>query len=829
MKRSFKFFSLLLVAALLLMACQLSGIIPTATGAPQPAANQPVPAADEPYEITGSMDYTNAFINTIFEEHAVALVDMYAFIGRDEGWEIPIASQTLGYMNMDEEALHAEYILQLPARPTGQFVDVDNNGQSDAGVQVFAVCYWPNVYGGPYSEGDDRSRGWPGSFSSVKTDPEREDEVNGGKLIVWAGDGDQSFPTGYGADNELFTADDPVAPIPAGYTIVDLDETPFAFSKEAAPDITLYEPSDFAVKDYSALTYTEAFDQLVAFLRINYAFNGIPGKQPDWDALVAGIRPRIEQAQQSSSVEAYYLALRDFTWAFKDGHVGMGGSEIQQALFTEAVSGGYGFSIRELDDGSFVVIFVLEDGPAAQAGMEVGAVVTEFDGKPIAAALAAVVPWALPQSTEWQVRYQQARYLLRAQPGAEAAVTFANPGAEPQTVTLAAVAERDSFARTSIYYNEPTYLLPVEFRILDSGVGYVALYSNMDDIYLTIRLFERALQAFEQAEVTGVIIDMRYNGGGTPIGLAGFLHDQEIPLGQSFYYSEATGKFEPEGLADKILPNQSQYRFDKIAVLVGPACSSACEEEAYGFSQVPGAQVVGMFPTSSMFGEVGRGQFTMPEGFAMQFPTGRFLLPDGSLFLEGTGVQPTLKVPITLENVTSEDDVVLQLGERVILQPLGAGITPAAPPRLMTPDETEAALSSAKFLDEKAREEYTSEDMLRMDTTFAYTIALAKSAPLIWAWGWCAKDQATLDDNLGKMEVVYTLNGQEIAPESFLKLDYDASDGQRCTAYLLGLTDWQGGENHAIATITITAPLNDGKYDFLPGYQIFDYAVYVKP
>ena len=65
--------------------------------------------------------------------------------------------------------------------------------------------------------------------------------------------------------------------------------------------------------------------------------------------------------------------------------------------------------------------------------------------------------------------------------------------------------------------------------------------------------------------------------------------------------------------------------------------------------------------------------------------------------------------------------------------------------------------------------------------------------------------------------------------DNFLKLDYDSSDGQKCRAYLLGLTDWQGGENHAITTATITAALNDGKYDFLPGYQIFDYAVYVKP
>ena len=137
--------------------------------------------------------------------------------------------------------------------------------------------------------------------------------------------------------------------------------------------------------------------------------------------------------------------------------------------------------------------------------------------------------------------------------------------------------------------------------------------------------------------------------------------------------------------------------------------------------------------------------------------------------------------------------------------------------------------SSTKLLDEKAREQYSAEDLLKMDTTFPYTITLTQSTPLIWAWGWCAKDQATLDDNMGKMSATFTLNGQELAMDRFLKMDYDSSDRQKCRAYLLGLMDWQGGANHAITTATITTPLNDGKVDFLPGYQIFDYAVYVKP
>ncbi len=824
MKKSNAILCLFVALSMLLAACS-----PKTEPTPTPIPSVVVEPDNEPYQITGTMDFTNAFIAMIFEEHAVALVDMYGFVIRDEEWEIPVASQTLGFMSMDEETLQAEYVLQLPAKPTGIYADVDNNDHADTGVQIFAVAYWPNVYGGPYSEGDDRSRGWTGGFASVSSDPERDDEINGGIMVVWSPDTNQSFPTGYGDDNMLFTADDPVAPILAGWNIVDLDQSPFAFTKEPIPEITLTEPADYAVKDYSADTYTAAFDKLIEFLRINYAFNGFEGKQPDYDALVAELRPRVEQAEAAQDPEAYYLALRDLTWAYMDGHVGMDGGDYWYDLFIAATEGGYGFAIRELDDGSFVVIYLTPGGPAEKAGIQVGAVVTGWNALPIAEAVDAVVPWALPQSTEWLVRYQQSRYLLRAIPGDQADVTFVNPGSQPQTVNLTAIAERDSFSRTSVYFNAPTNLLPVEFKLLDSGVGYVAIYSEADDIQLTIKLFERALQAFESLEVPGIIIDMRFNGGGTPLGLAGFLTDNEIPLGQSYYYNENTQQFEPEGQLDKIIPNGNQYRFDKLVILVGPACASACEEEAYGFSKVPGAQVVGMFPSSSMFGEVSRGQFIMPEGFSMQFPTGRYLLPDGSLFLEGTGVQPTLWVPKTFETVSSIEDVVLQFGERAVLLPLGAGITPAKQPTIVSTSDTEAALSSAKQFEEKAREEYESNAFLAVPAEFTYTIALSKSETLLWAWGWCAKNDTVLADNLAKMDVKFTLNGQDVPLDQFLKMDYASQDGQSCTAYLAAVKDWAAGQHQAITTLTFKAPLNDGVYDFPAGQQVMEYNIYVKP
>jgi C-terminal processing protease CtpA/Prc len=820
------------------IACQFSlPGLSTATPAPAPVSS------NQPYEITGSFTYSNDIITTYYVEHAVALIDMYGFVKRDKEWEIPVASQTLGFLSIDKANKEGSYTLQLPEIPTGQFVDVDNNGQTDKGVQVFSVAYWPNLTGGPYSEGDDRSYGWPNYLASVQTDTENNDEVIGGALVVWVPDANQMFPTGFGPDKLLFTADDPTGPIPAGYSIVDLNSDPFKISQEPQPKLTLYEPKDVAIKDFSKDSYTKAFDEMFAIVKKEYAFNGIDNKAPDWDKLYAEIKPRVEQAEKNNDAEAYFLALRDFTWAFKDGHVGLSGGDIGNQDFQKAVAAGYGFAIRELDDGRAVVIFVTPGGPADKAGMKVDAEVTEFDGKPISQAIDQAQSYSI-QSSEFAIRYQKARYLLRAQAGTQATVTFKNKDGDSQTATLTAVNETDSFRRTSLFYGvtiDP--MLPLDSKILDPNIGYISINSNYDDLGLIIRLFQRALDIFTANKVDGIIIDMRYNSGGANLGLAGFLTDKEIPMGQLEYYSDKTGKFEPEGPRDKVLPNVEQDHFNKMVLLVGPACFSACELESYGFSQVPGMTVVGQYPTAGVEAEVARGQFVLPEGFSMQIPTGRFTLPDGSIFLEGKGVQPTVKVPVDETTVLSTDDVVLKYGESVITgqqasvapptpsaPPEGSGVKPSAPPEILDASATEAALNSgASFLEEKASEKYTPDELAAMGKTFAYTIGLPTSETLLWTYSWCAKTQEILDDNFKHIKLGLKSDGKDVPSSNFFTKDYQAQDGSFCRGFVAGFTDWQGGENHLIATVTFDAPINDGTSDYPAGKQTFDYAVIVKP
>jgi C-terminal processing protease CtpA/Prc len=826
--------SMILIFGLVLGACQpktKTTVTPTAIASSATATTQPA-------EIKGDFTYTNTIIETYYVEQAVMLTDMHGFVVRDLEWVLPIDSQDLGFLQLDTTKKVGTYQLSLPARPQGTLNDVDNNGKTDKGVQIFAVAYSPNLTGGPFSEGDDKSYGWPGYLASVITDSENKEEVIGGKLIVWAPDDQQQFPTGYGTDGKLFTADDPEAPIPAGYSIVDLDATPFTITHDEVSTVKLYEPKDVAIKDFTKDTYVDAFNKMFDFVKTEYAFNGIEGKQPDWDKVYARVLPEVQAAQDAKDSKAFYLALRDFTYAFNDGHVGLSGGDVENQIFSDAISNGYGFAIRQLDDGRVMVVFVTSGAPAEKAGIKVGAVVTKFNDQPIADAIKAVQPLTLPASMDSSIQYQQARYLLRAPAGSSATVTFTNPGeTNEQSVKLDAVAETDSYRFTSIMKGFDYNALPVEYQILNSQygtIGYVKINSNYDDLNLIIRLFERALKTFtannyDGSKVAGLVIDMRQNSGGANLGLAGFLTDKEIPMGLLEYYSSKTGKFEPEGVREKVLPNVNQYRFDKMAVLVDQACASACELEAYGFSQVPGMEVIGTSPSSGTEAEVARGQIYLPDNFFLQVPTGRFKLPDGSIFLEGKGVQLTYRIPVDESLVLStSSDPVLEKAIAALMAPKGAGIVPAGNPVIGSVTASEAAMNggSAKYLEQLAVESY--DNPIISGKTYPFTISLSASKEVIWGWGWCASDKATTDENYQHINIQFTLNGKGVSPDQVAMLEQEGG-GMFCRSYGMSLDNWPAGEHHLQTVVTFDAKINDGTADYDAGSMTYDYTVYVAP
>jgi C-terminal processing protease CtpA/Prc len=633
---------------------------PAATPTPLPPApvNSGSSNPAEPTSIIGNIPYTSPFFLDSTSEPFVLLEDEAGFVHRNLDFQFPLAGQVMGPVIIHEDK-SLTYELALPAVPQGTYVDVDNNNKQDTGVQVFAVAYWDNTWGGPFLEERDGT-GWSSAYSSTIVDPNNHNEITGGTLVVWAPDDQQSFPTGFGPDGLLFTADDPTAPIPAGYTLVNLSAEPFEFSKQARPELDLNEGVG-ALNDYSGLSYSDAFDALFQKVSREYPFTN--EKNLDWQALYNQFKPRVEKA---NNPEDFYIALRDFTYAIPDGHVGL---QLDAQVFQQERGGGFGLNLAELSDGRVIVTQVFPDLPAEKAGIQTGAEILSWGGIPVQQALDQVVPYFGPYSTDQAKREGQVTFLTRVSPGERIPVSYINPGGTTtQQTTLTAVPEFDSL-REALGLNDLP-ILPIEAKILQpSGLGYIRINTFEDDFHLMAQLWERYIQDFQDRDVPGIIIDVRNNSGGNP-GLAenfaGFFFDKEIELFRRSYYNEKTQKFEYEEQTEKIKP--APVFFDRpVAVLVGPNCVSACEEFAYTMQQNGDTIIVGSYPTAGAFGEVGRGQYKLPDGMSMQFPTGRAETMDGKVLIEGTGVIPDIKVPVTEQNVLGQVDAVLEAAIQALL------------------------------------------------------------------------------------------------------------------------------------------------------------------
>lgn len=667
----FSFSPLLLIFILTSLACGISNLPSSATATPEVTETAtlppttPTPTAlptapvqlgaenpDEPVFITGDIPYTSPFFVNTLNDPLVLLEDQAGFVNRDLEFEFKLEGQVIGPVEVlwDDSV---GYSLALPAVPQGTFVDVDNNKAANLGVQVFAVAYWSNTWGGPFLETRDAG-GWSGGHVSTVVDSERQGEITGGILIVWAPDGDQAFPTGFGEDGKLFTEDDPIAPIPAGYNLVGLDVTPFRVWKEARPRITLNEGAG-AVNDFSRMGYLEAFEALFEKVSREYPFT--QEKEVNWQALHDEFAPQFASVFNKTE---FYEVMKAFGQRIPDGHVGI---SFDQDHFFATNAGSFGMRLEQLSDQRVIVVEVLPGFAAEAAGIKVGAEILEWAGQPVLKALEKVQSYFGPYSTAHAELDGKLLFLTRYPVGTEIEILFHNPGESEKSVSLTAEGEVDSLIASVPSFGFDELSLPIEAEILDdSNLGYIRITTFSDDYNLMAELWERAIKTLNENEVTGLILDVRVNGGGSgglATDFAGFFFNHVVEIGKGSYFNDILGDFEDSPVMWTIEPAPVQFT-GKVAVLVGADCVSACESFAYMMQREGRATVVGYTPSAGAFGEVGQGQYDLPGEYSMQFPTGRTFTPEGFLLLEGVGVIPDIFVPMTYESALGEFDAVLE-------------------------------------------------------------------------------------------------------------------------------------------------------------------------
>jgi len=271
------------------------------------------------------------------------------------------------------------------------------------------------------------------------------------------------------------------------------------------------------------------------------------------------------------------------------------------------------------------IISPMPKSPADKAGLRTGDKIIAIDGEDMTGVDGEVV-----------------RKQVLGPAGSSVTLTILREGEEPFDVLI---------TRASI--NVPS----LESRMLEGDVGYVHLYVFGDKTRDELRT---ALKELIAQNPTGLILDLRYNGGGfltTAIEVASEFIDDGVIMYEEFGDgNRKTYEAKKGGIATEI----------PLVVLVNEGSASASEIVAGAIQDRERGTLVG----ATTFG---KGSVQIPTQLidqqgAVRITIARWLTPSGRTIHE-VGLQPDVEVPITDEDTANDRDPQLDKAIEILTQP----------------------------------------------------------------------------------------------------------------------------------------------------------------
>ncbi len=618
----------------------------------QASAQDVVIETDEggPVIITGEVNYANTEIALSGQEPVVALIDMSAETQRDYTQFVPAQGQILGYLTSPLVPSPVTYSVPLPIAPAATPVDLDNDGEGDAGVQVFRLTLVSNLNGGSHLEQLDQWR----YLNSYQVD--EAGEITEGAFLVYAPDDQQGFPSSLGEDGLIFTADDPAVILPQGYTVARLaaDGT-ITFDRSQGANIEVLEAAGVAYPDFADQGILESYNSLIDVLVDDYAFTDL--RQLNWEEIRATYLPQVEAAEAAQDVAAYGAVLREMAQTVRDAHVYVQGPGA--AILEAPIAANLGANVVELADGRFVVTAIAAGSPLEAAGVLFGTEIVSIDGQSIEERLPNVIYTDSTGTAEGQ-RLRRVRNLLKFPAGAEVELVYRLPDA---TETMTATLTAGAYPLEDPFFYDGRGIEAVNYKVFDKTFGYVT-WPNFEDPIPAVEGYADFLKRLNEGEFTartqapGIIIDMRSNGGGWDVQyrtMGSYLFTPEQPLAYRWAvdadFDAATQTWTPEFTYDWPLsaPNPAAYFSGDVVILIDPSCGSSCEFFTAMLQSSGRATVVGQYASTGAGGSIKR--VSLPGGLAFQYPyTGVVFDGTNELVLEAKGVEPDVRVPVTLES-----------------------------------------------------------------------------------------------------------------------------------------------------------------------------------
>ncbi|MEV8466639.1 S41 family peptidase [Fluviibacterium sp. DFM31] len=594
---------------------------------------------------------------------SVALLDATDIVsGRFDSYVVA-DNQVLGRFVDPLFTGEGRYRIDLPIVPPGGRLDL--NGDGSAGLGIFTVVSAPNLSSDSYLEQLEQY----GGLFSILLD-QRTGAIETGTLLLFSEDGVEAFSAGWGEDGAWFTEDDPQQVVPQGWSVARLEaDGSVTLETNPRPEIHTIEAEDAASPDFSDLGYVEAFDALIDHLRTRYAYSEFRGI--DWDAVSSTYRPVMEAATAANGAGDFYLALNDMALSFEDTHTAVSAGFLNEAINSAkqdaelsrfgAGIGAEALVVSDRDAGilpgdMIIVSRVAEGSPAADAGWTEATEILEVNSTPVGEYLSSLPLIEATGVAELQP-YLRAPRLFRFPDGADVTFTFRTPDdQDTQTVQLTAGDYMVPFEPSEPEKSS----MPIDF----SSVGGVAIVSwrNFSDHMLSkIAVLEEALQIEAETGSTGMILDLRGNGGGLVElyqVMASYFFTEDDPMPEqpfdTYAYDTDVGGFVRQFAADRTLyaPRPDLAFTGPLVILIDQGCASACEYFTQHLQRLDRAVVVGQHASLGAGGFIDR--IAMPEGITFQYTAGRTTFRDSNEpNLEAAGVIPDVRVPVTLETLAA--------------------------------------------------------------------------------------------------------------------------------------------------------------------------------